>query len=187
MNTQPAAPAAAVTRIASRRARAGQEATYEALVREMFEQMRQTPGFRHGQLVPPEQAGGLCHVISQFDSEAALQARNASPKRADIHARMRAVAEDEPEYRVLTGLEAWFAPAVVPATMHPPRSRMAFVTWLGIFPTAAFFLWFVAPLVAHWPFLLRTALITGLIVATMTWLVAPRLTRWMRGFLNPKR
>ena len=120
MATSPAAPAAAVTRIASRRTRPGQEAAYEALVREMFEQMRQTPGFRHGQLVPPEQPGGLYHVISQFDSEAALQSWNASPKRADIHARMRAVAADEPEYRVLTGLEAWFAPAVVPATMHPP-------------------------------------------------------------------
>ena len=29
------------------------------------------------------------------------------------------------------------------------------------------------------------ALLTALIVMTMTWGVMPRLTRWMRGFLNP--
>jgi hypothetical protein len=35
------------------------------------------------------------------------------------------------------------------------------------------------------PFLPRTALLTGLIVMTMTWVVMPRLTKLMRGFLNP--
>jgi antibiotic biosynthesis monooxygenase (ABM) superfamily enzyme len=29
------------------------------------------------------------------------------------------------------------------------------------------------------------ALLTGLIVMTMTWVVMPRLTKLMRGFLNP--
>ena len=37
----------------------------------------------------------------------------------------------------------------------------------------------------HLPFLPKVALLTGLIVATMTWVVMPRLTKLMRGFLNP--
>ena len=100
---------------------------------------------------------------------------------------MKAVAEGEPEFRKLSGLEAWFEPAVVPATMHPPRVRMAVVTWLGIFPTVSFFLWFVLPWIQPLPFLPRTAVLTALIVVTMTWVVMPRLTRLMRGFLNPPR
>jgi len=74
---------------------------------------------------------------------------------------------------------------VVPATMHPPRMKMAVVTWLGIFPTVSFFLWFVLPWLQPLPFLPRTAILTALIVATMTWVVMPRLTRLLRGWLSP--
>lgn len=189
LKAQPAAesrPApAAVTRIARRRALPGREAEYEARVREMFDALRAQPGFLGADLLPPEQPGGDYQTVVRFASEAALQGWDVSAGRARSHARLREVAEGEPEYRRLSGLEAWFAPAVVPATMHPPRARMAVVTWLGIFPTVSLVLWLVAPLLAAWPFLLRTAALTALIVATMTWVVMPRLTRWLRGWLNP--
>ena len=84
--------------------------------------------------------------------------------------------ENEPEYRNLSGLEAWFTPAVVPASMHPPRIRMAVVTWLGIFPTVSLVLGLIAPLLMPAPFLLRTALLTALVVFIMPWVVMPRLT-----------
>ena len=48
-----------------------------------------------------------------------------------------------------------------------------------------FFLNFELPYLQGLPVLPRTALLTALIVMTMTWVVMPRLTRWMRGFLNP--
>ena len=175
-----------VTRIARRRAQPGKEAGYEALVREMFQQMRASRGFLGAELLPPHEAGGEYQAVVNFASEADLQGWDACPARAAIHKRMREVAEAEPEYRSLSGLEAWFAPAVVPASMHPPRVRMAVVTWLGIFPTVSFFLWFVLPYLQNLPFLPRTAILTALIVMTMTWVVMPRLTRLLRGFLNPQ-
>lgn len=174
-----------VTRIARRRARPGREADYEALIRELIGRMRGSPGFLGAELLPPEQPGGEYQFVVNFASEAELQQWDACPARAGIHQRMREVAEAEPEYRSLSGLEAWFAPAVVPASLHPPRARMAVVTWLGIFPTVSLFLWLVAPLLQPLPFLLRTALLTALIVVTMTWLVMPRLTRLLCGWLNP--
>ena len=57
MNSPQTSPAP-VTRIARRRAQAGHEPTYEALVREMFATMRSSPGFLGADLLPPEQAGG---------------------------------------------------------------------------------------------------------------------------------
>lgn len=196
MQAHTSSPAAApVTRIARRRAQPGREAEYERRVREMFAAMGELPGFLGADLLPPArgdgaregEAGGDYQVVVRFASEAALHAWDVSAARARCHARLREVAEGEPDYRRLSGLEAWFAPAVVPATMHPPRARMAVVTWLGIFPTVSLVLWLVAPLLASWPFLLRTAVLTALIVAVMTWGVMPRLTRWLRGWLNPAR
>ncbi len=42
------------------------------------------------------------------------------------------MAEGEPEYRHLSGLEAWFARAEVPGHTPPPRWKMAIVAWLNI-------------------------------------------------------
>ncbi|MBN8440128.1 MAG: antibiotic biosynthesis monooxygenase [Thauera sp.] len=189
-NKRPAISVAAapVTRIARRHARPGREAEYEALVREMFGRMRASRGFMGADMIPPEEAHGEYQVVVKFASEADLQAWDESAARAEMHKRIREVAEDEPEYRRLSGLEAWFTGAVVPASMHPPRFRMAVVTWMGIFPVVSFYLWLVSlwPGFVELPFLPRTAVFTALIVATMTWGVMPRLTKLMRGWLSPK-
>jgi antibiotic biosynthesis monooxygenase (ABM) superfamily enzyme len=180
-----APPQAHVTRIARRRAKIGHEEEYEALIREMFAAMRDAPGFMGAQMITPETPEDDYQVIAHFRSEADLKAWDESPTRAALQPRLCAAGENEPEYRVLTGLEAWFGPQVVAPSAHPPRTRMAIVTWLGIFPTVSLYLWLVAPWLAPLPFLPRVALLTALIVLTMTWVVMPQLTRLMRGFLNP--
>lgn len=176
-----------VIRIARRRIRPGHESAYEALVGEMFQQMQACKGFLGAELIPASEPDGEHQVIIRFSSEDALSNWDASAERSDLLARMRKLADSDPEYRRLSGLEAWFTPAVVPATMHPPRARMALVTWMGIFPTVSMVLWLIEPLLRPYlPFLPKVALLTGLIVVTMTWVVMPRLTRVMRGFLNPR-
>lgn len=61
---------------------------------------------------------------------------------------------------------------------------MTVVTWLGIYPIVAFCLWFIAPLLASVPFLLRTAVITAIVVILMSYVVMPRLARWMGGWMR---
>lgn len=176
-----------VIRIARRRIRPGHEAAYEALVGEMFQQMQACKGFLGAELIPANEPDGEHQVIIRFSSEDALADWDASAARADLLARMGKLADADPAYRRLSGLEAWFTPAVVPATMHPPRARMALVTWMGIFPTVSLVLWLIEPLLRPYlPFLPKVALLTGLIVATMTWVVMPQLTKVMRRFLNPR-
>lgn len=178
-----------VTRIAHRRALVGHEGEYEDAVRAMFEVMRRYPGFIGAELIPPAAAGERHQVVVNFDTEQHLAEWDDSRDREVALAAMRPHAEAEPTYRRLTGLESWFSGPVVPASMHPPRLRMAFVTWLGIWPTASFFIFFLAPLLTRWglPFLLVTAVNTMLITAVMTYLLMPRLTRLLKGFLNPGR
>ena len=178
---------ARVTRIARRRARPGREAEYEVMLREMLAKMRAFKGFLGGDLIPPETPGEDYQLVVRFASEPELQTWDMSDARLELLERMKEVAEGEPEFRKLSGREAWFEPAVVPASMHPPRAKMAVVTWMGIFPVVSFYLWLVSrwPGFVEQPFLPRTAVFTALIVATMTWVVMPRLTRLMRGWLNP--
>ena len=40
--------------------------------------------------------------------------------------------------------------------------------------------------VADWPLVPRTMVITVLVVVLMTWVVAPRLTRWLAGWLHAR-
>lgn len=176
-----------VIRIARRRVRSGCEAAYGALVGEMFQQMQAYRGFLGAELIPAHGPDSEHQVIIRFSSEDALANWDASMARSDLLARMCKLADTDPEYRCLSGLEAWFTPAVVPATMHPPRARMALVTWMGIFPTVSLILWLIEPMVRPYlPFLPKVAVLTGLIVATMTWGVMPRLTRLMRRFLDSR-
>nr|NLI51598.1 antibiotic biosynthesis monooxygenase [Propionibacterium sp.] len=188
MSHDPAAEPGRVTRIARRRAIPGHEEQYEEGVRAMLAAMKTHRGFLAGELLPPEQPGGWYQVVVNFDTEEHLAEWDASRDREDALVRLRPHALDEPDYRRLTGLEAWFEGPVVPASMRPPKHRMAFVTWLGIWPTASFFIFFVSPLLNRLglPFLLVTAINTLLITAVMTYLLMPNLTRLMRGFLNPK-
>ena len=61
---------------------------------------------------------------------------------------------------------------------------MAFITWLGIWPTASFFLYFLTPYMESLPYLLRSAIVTGLVVITMTYLLMPRLTKLFKEWLS---
>lgn len=84
---------------------------------------------------------------------------------------------------MLTGLEAWCAMPLIPAGQTPVRWKMACVTWLAIFPTVSLLLGLVAPWLEGLPFLARTAVITGLAVPVMTWILLPCLVRLFRPWL----
>jgi len=154
------------------------------MVRAMFLQASRFPGYLAAQLIPPEVAGGEYQLIQRFAREADLTRWNGSKERAIWHERLRAVAEGDPEYRLLSGLDAWFGPEVVAPSSPPPKWRMTVVSWMGIFPTVVFFLWAVSPFLQGLPFLLRTAIFTALVAVAMSYLVMPRLSRWMGWWLR---
>lgn len=179
----------AVTRIARRQALPGHEEAYEDLVREMFAKMQEHQGFLGAEIIPPEKPGGVYQIVVNFASEAALADWDNSADRRRTFDRMRSHAQGEPEHRRLNALEEWFTGPSVPAHTKPPRWKTAIVTWLGIWPLASFFIYFLAPVWQGlgFPFLLVTAVNVVLIVMCMTYLVAPVLTKLMKPFLVPQK
>lgn len=172
-----------VFRVVRRRARPGCAPAYEALVSAMFASARQFPGYLSAELIPPADADGEYQIVQRFATMADLEHWQDSAERAEWMERIARVADGDPQYRLLHGLEAWFGPVVAP-TRVPPRWRLTVVSWLGIFPTVALLLGFVAPLMADWPFLLRVAAITAMVAVLMSYLIMPRLTRWFGWWLR---
>ena len=65
----------------------------------------------------------------------------------------------------------------------PPRYRLALVTWAGAYGVITLILWLLGPTMAGWPLVLRTLLISVLMVNALTWVVLPALTRLFRAWL----
>jgi hypothetical protein len=66
----------------------------------------------------------------------------------------------------------------------PPRYKLALLTWAGAYAVITAILAVLGPLMANWPLLLRTLLLSVLMVVAMTWFVVPSLTRLFRGWLE---
>jgi uncharacterized protein len=93
----------------------------------------------------------------------------------------------EEDVRVLTGLETWFTLPSKPGQPSPPRYKMAVVTWLAVFPLITLIFALFGPLLSQLPTLLRTLILTMVMVTLMTYVIMPRLTRLFSFWLYPDR
>jgi uncharacterized protein len=64
---------------------------------------------------------------------------------------------------------------------------MALLTWVTIFPLITGLVVVLQPLVEDLPLVLRLGVTTAVTVPLMTWVVMPRVTRLLRGWLYPGR
>ena len=147
------------------------------------------PGHLGGQVVSPQEVGDaaeplLYHVVFAFDNEAHLAAWQESAERAHWLEQVLPHTVGTQQLHRVSGLDYWFAAPNSTTRAAPPRWKVATVTWLGIFPTVLFLFLTVAPLLADWWLAPRVAVITVLVVLLMTWVVAPRLTRWLHPWLH---
>jgi antibiotic biosynthesis monooxygenase (ABM) superfamily enzyme len=62
---------------------------------------------------------------------------------------------------------------------------MALVTWITIFPLITLVVVVLGPLLKDLALVPNLAITTALTVPIMTWLVMPRVTRLLRGWLYP--
>ncbi len=190
-NTTDEKVSGAVTVLITRRVKVGHEAAFEKAMADMTAAASAFPGYLGGQLVRPEDEGNgdeanLYHVVFAFDSVEHQQGWQQSPTRS---LGLAAIAPhiDGQTQRQVSGLGHWFAAPVGSKQAPPPRWKVAVVTWLGICPTVYALFLTVAPFLVDWPLLPRVMLITVLVVLIMTWVVAPKLTQWLKPFLYPAR
>lgn len=175
--------ARAVTVTVARRVAPGRERDFERWVDGLLHVAESYPGFLGGGILRPPASGQDWHVVYRFTSNDALREWEASPVRAEWLRRADDVMSETGVTRT-SGLETWFSlpGRTAPA---PPRWKMALVTVVAVLPLALLFNLLVAPLVEAWPLVARVGLLSVLLVTVMTWVVMPRLTRLLSGWLYP--
>jgi antibiotic biosynthesis monooxygenase (ABM) superfamily enzyme len=70
-----------------------------------------------------------------------------------------------------------------PRHSGPPRAKLALLTWAGAYAVILVALAAGGPAMAGWPVTLRALVLSGLMVAAMTWVIVPTMTRLFRGWL----
>ncbi len=127
-------------------------------------------------------------LVYKFDTGEHLRAWEESDRQHALVEEANRYTQGAPRYEILTGLESWFTLPSVSGLQPPPRGKMTLVSWLGIFPLVYVY----GELLHHLlpdrtPSMLRVAAVTLLVVPTMSYVVAPRLTRLFKEWLYPQR
>ena len=176
-----------VTGVASRRVEPGREEEFEEWVSGILAAVKEFPGYLGSDVFrPADHEDDEYRMIYRFDHASNLKRWEESEERRRWLRKAKPLVREE-NVQVLTGLETWFTLPSKPGETPPPRYKMAVVTWLAVFPTiTAIFLLFGAVFNAL-PFLLRTLLLTLIMVSLMTYVVMPRMTRLFSPWLYPDR
>ncbi|TDE14875.1 antibiotic biosynthesis monooxygenase [Dyadobacter psychrotolerans] len=88
---------------------------------------------------------------------------------------------EQPVYRELNGLEAWFR-----SPEPPPRWKMAVATLCGVFPTSLFLSLTLGALIKDFPVMIRVLLIAACMVGLLTWVIMPVVIKFLKPWLSGK-
>jgi len=168
----------------TRRVRPGCEAEFQQALREFFQ-----TSFAHGGVLgatmlvpPPGSESSEFGILRTFADEKERDDFYASPIFKAWEEKCRPLTESGSwTFRPLHGLEAWFRSPQNP----PPRWKMALVTLLGVYPVSLLIGLVLSPQLRKLPLALNLFIVSALIVMCLTWIVMPRLTRWLKAWLNP--
>ena len=165
----------------SRTAKPGKETAYEKWNEQLIKVSERQPGHISTSVVAD--GDRRYFTLQRFASRQALQSWLDSPLRHQRLAELDDLIEDSPEPTALTGMETWFRLPGHVATGHAPRWKMAIVTFIVIYCLVLVLSSLLLPHVQSWPLLLRNAVLPVLMVPLMTYVVMPRVTRWLRRWL----
>jgi uncharacterized protein len=166
----------------------GCEAAFEQALIDLIAAARSFEGhlgvnvFRSGERTSPEY-----RVVFKFDRVSNLQQWETSEIRRRLLEQASWLTVDQGQISILTGLETWFTLPSQPTLPPPARYKMVIITAMAIFVLLNLANLFVVPFLGALPPLLRTLIVTLLMVSLMTYVVMPRLTKLFARWLYPRR
>jgi uncharacterized protein len=174
-----------VTTTVTRRVRPGHETAYEEFLEGIIAAASRFRGYLGVEVFRPAAGGDEYRTVYRFDSSENLRRWLDSDERASWLERAEPHAVGPMRTQFLTGLESWFTLGAQPGTPPPPPRKMALLTWITIFPLLTLIVTVLGPLLDGVALVPRLAITTAVMVPLMTWVVMPRVTRLLRGWLYP--
>ena len=122
-------------------------------------------------------------IIFRFDNYSNLKKWELSDTRREWLERAEPLAASEAKVRIITGLEFWFTPPEASGAPKAPPYKQGLATWLGLYPLVMILNLLLNPLLAPLPLAIRNLIMTFLVVLFMTYVVMPRVTRFLASWL----
>ena len=168
----------------TRRIKPGCEAEFQNLLQEFFKTSFAHIGVHGASMLvpPPGSPSPEFGILRTFANAQERDAFYASPMFKAFDEKVRPLTEGDPVHRELTGLEAWFRSPQNP----PPRWKMAVATYLGVVPVIMGLSLTIGPVVRSWNFVLNNLVFNACVVALLTWVVMPLITRILHRWLHSK-
>jgi uncharacterized protein len=186
MDTGTKADEQPITVVVRRRVKPGREAEFETAMREFIGFALASPGHLDIHVLRP--AGTPPADYTVVDKFATAEARRAFKESSDYQKwmqRLRALTDGDPQIEEMGGLAGWFTLPERPNTKPPTKIKMAFVTFLGVYPLATALPRVFGDLLSGWHPLLLNIVVNAAVVGLLTWVVMPLLTRlfarWLFG------
>ena len=167
----------------TRRIKAGREQEFQTALKEFFARSLAQSGVDGAALIVPPRGSSSTEygIIRSFASAAERDAFYDSPLYVEWKKRVAPLSEGEPKTRELQGLEAFFRGN---NSAPPPRWKMAIATYLGVVPVIMTLALTLGPLIRSWNFVLYNLVFNACVVALLTWVVMPLITRALQGWLH---
>jgi antibiotic biosynthesis monooxygenase (ABM) superfamily enzyme len=170
----------------TRRVRPGREAEFQEALHEFFRTSFAQSGVLGATMIvpPPGSDSREFGILRTFADEKERDAFYASAIFKAWEEKCAPLTESGSGMRrPLHGLEAWFRSESSP----PPQWKMAIATYLGVLPTVMFLALTLGKAIQPWNFILNNVVFNACVVALLTWVVMPVITRLLHRWLQPER
>ncbi|MBD3642286.1 MAG: antibiotic biosynthesis monooxygenase [Marinobacter sp.] len=175
-----------LTVVVSRRVRKGEQSEFEQLSSQMTERAAKFPGYLGATMFRPSSPDDPEYrIVFKFRDRETLTAWEESEERAELLEQIESLLVQPSEREVTSGIVTWFTLPGQNPVQPPPKWKMTLVSWLALYPAVTLVFVLFGDLLAQIPLLVRTLLVTAVVMVLMSYVLMPRMTRWFRFWLFP--
>ncbi len=73
------------------------------------------------------------------------------------------------------------------STLPPPRWKTALVVWIAIYPSITLLSWLAGPWLMQLPLMVRTLVLTGILVPLLVFVLLPFLHKALHGWIHLRK